>query len=101
MSGDKVDAALDTALDAALDVFRQTYQKVVPGADDVIPGTEGAVMSAIYTFVLRESGILSDIEKRANKFMPILTAWNAVKKARIEAAKADKARFEADEAEKV
>ncbi len=91
MSVDKVEATLD--------VFRKIYKKVVGG--DVTPGTEDVVMREIRTFVLRESGILSDIEHRAKKYMPILKAWKEVEKARVEVAKADKERLEADEAEKV
>ena len=99
MSGDEVERCVDE--------FHKMYDKCVLGTEGLIPGTEGlirgteeAVMIAISTFVLRKSGILSEIEHRANKFMSILTAWNAIKKARIEAAKAAKARIEADEADK-
>ncbi len=99
-------------VEAALDVFRQTYQKVVPGADGVTPGTEDVVMIEIRKFVFsefvlskhkRNLGVternLGVTEERANKYMPILKAWKEVEKARVEVANANNARLEADEAD--
>lgn len=76
---------VSSAKQTALANFRTVYNKIM--GDVVVSGTEDSTMTALRMKVLR-GGSIRDMYDRARKYMPILLAWNAVLKARIEAEKA-------------
>ena len=74
-----------SAEQTALAKFTTVYNKIT--GEVVVSGTEDATMTALRMKVLR-GGSIRDTCDRARKYMPILHAWNAVLKARIDAKKA-------------
>ena len=74
-----------SAEQTALAKFTTVYNKIT--GEVVVSGTEDSTMTALRMKVLR-GGSIRDTCDRARKYMPILHAWNAVLKARIDAKKA-------------
>jgi hypothetical protein len=68
-------------VEEVLVAFRATYAKYF---NNVVLGTEDNAMNELYKLVLR-GGDMCATETYANMYMPILNAWNAVKKARTDA----------------